>query len=202
MRFRLVARGVDRVVAVPTLGRLAVHNALAAAAVGLAAGVPLATIAAGLGAGWSAPHRGELVRAGGVTIVDDSYNASPGSVAAALELLAGMPGRRIAVLGEMLELGSEHEDGHRRVGATAAELADRLVVVGDGAIAIADGARSAGMPDAAITTVADRAAARDRLLADLRDGDVVLVKASRGIALDMLVDDLRTALTVKATAHR
>jgi UDP-N-acetylmuramoyl-tripeptide--D-alanyl-D-alanine ligase len=106
------------------------------------------------------------------------------------------------VLGEMLELGSEHDDGHRRVGATAAELADLLLVVGDGAAAIAEGARSVGMPDTAIATVLDRATARDRLVAELRDGDVVLVKASRGIALDALVDDLRTALTAKAAAGR
>jgi UDP-N-acetylmuramoyl-tripeptide--D-alanyl-D-alanine ligase len=133
-------------------------------------------------------------------IVDDSYNASPGSVAAALELLAGMPGRRIAVLGEMLELGSEHEAGHRRVGEAAAELADRLLVVGDGATAMADAARRAGMPADAIATVTDREAARDLLLADLRPGDVVLVKASRGIALDLLVDELRAALTAEGRA--
>jgi UDP-N-acetylmuramoyl-tripeptide--D-alanyl-D-alanine ligase len=200
MAFRLLAPGVDREVAIPSLGRLAVHNALAAAATALAAGIPDEMIVAGLAAGWSAPHRGELVRAGEVTIVDDSYNASPGSVAAALELLAGMPGRRIAVLGEMLELGSEQEAGHRRVGETAAELADRLVVVGDGAAAIADGARLAGMPADAIATVADRDAARERLLEDLRPGDVVLVKASRGIALDVLVDELRTALPAQSQA--
>jgi UDP-N-acetylmuramoyl-tripeptide--D-alanyl-D-alanine ligase len=199
MAFRLLAPGVDREVAIPTLGRLAVHNALAAAATGLAAGLPEEAIVAGLAAGWSAPHRGELIRVGDVTIVDDSYNASPGSVAAALELLAGMPGRRIAVLGEMLELGSEQEAGHRRVGEAAAQLADRLIVVGDGAAAIADGARRAGMPAEAISTVADRAAARDLLLADLLPGDVVLVKASRGIALDLLVDDLRAALAARGS---
>jgi len=199
MRFRLVASGVaaavDRDVAIPSLGRLAVHNALAAAAVGLAAGIPLETIVAGLASGWSAPHRGELVSAGEITIVDDSYNASPASVMAALELLAGMPGRRIAVLGEMLELGSEHDAGHRRVGEAAAELADRLVVVGRGAAGIAAGARTAGMDPDAIATVPDRAAARERLLEILRSGDVVLVKASRGIELDLLVDELRAALT-------
>jgi UDP-N-acetylmuramoyl-tripeptide--D-alanyl-D-alanine ligase len=200
MAFRLLAPGVDREVAIPTLGRLAVHNALAAAATGLAAGLPEEAIVAGLAAGWSAPHRGELIRVGDVTIVDDSYNASPGSVAAALELLAGMPGRRIAVLGEMLELGSEQEAGHRRVGEAAAQLADRLIVVGDGAAAIADGARRAGMPAEAISTVADRTTARDRLLADLLPGDVVLVKASRGIALDLLVDDLRAALAARGSA--
>ena len=102
-------------VTIPTLGRLAVHNALAAAAVGIAAGLDLDTIAEGLARGWSA-HRGRLVRAGGVTIVDDSYNASPGSVTAALELLAGLPGRRVAVLGEMLELGDAHVAGHLEVG--------------------------------------------------------------------------------------
>jgi UDP-N-acetylmuramoyl-tripeptide--D-alanyl-D-alanine ligase len=200
MAFRLLAAGVDREVAVPSLGRLAVHNALAAAATGLAAGIPEDAIVAGLAAGWSAPHRGELIRLGEVTIVDDSYNASPGSVAAALELLAGMPGRRIAVLGEMLELGNEQEAGHRRVGEAAAQLADRLVVVGDGAAAIADGARRAGMPTEAIATVADRAAAREHLVANLRAGDVVLVKASRGIALDLLVDELRAALAAGGPA--
>jgi len=161
----------------------------------LAAGIPLETILAGLAGGWSAPHRAELIQAGEVTIVDDSYNASPGSVAAALELLAGMDGRRIAVLGEMLELGSEHDAGHRRVGEAAARLADRLIVVGDGAAAVADGARDAEMAPDAVALVADRAAALERLMTDLRPGDVVLVKASRGIALDLLVDDLRAALT-------
>jgi UDP-N-acetylmuramoyl-tripeptide--D-alanyl-D-alanine ligase len=194
MAFRVVAAGVDRTVEISTLGRLAVHNALAAAATGLASGIPIDTIVAGLSAGWSAPHRAELVRAGDVTIIDDSYNASPGSVAAALELLAGMPGRKIAVLGEMLELGSEHDSGHRRVGAAAAELADRIVVVGEGAVGIADGARRAGMRAEAIVRASDRAAASALLLDDLLAGDVVLVKASRGVALDLLVDDLRAAL--------
>jgi UDP-N-acetylmuramoyl-tripeptide--D-alanyl-D-alanine ligase len=194
MTFDLVSPVGRRLVAIPALGRLAVHNALAGAAVGLAAGLPLDTIVAALAGGWSAPHRGQLVRAGGVLIVDDSYNASPGSVVAALELLGGMPGRRIAVLGEMLELGDEHEAGHERVGAAAAAVVDRLIVVGEGAAAIDTGARGAGLDATAIAVVADRGAARERLLADLRPGDVVLVKASRGIALDLLVDELVAAI--------
>ena len=119
MAFDVIAGDDRRPAVIPTLGRLAVHNALAAVAAGLAAGVPIDGIAAALARGWSAPHRAQLVRAGEVTIVDDSYNASPASVAAALELLAGLPGRRVAVLGEMLELGSDHEDGHRRTGEAA-----------------------------------------------------------------------------------
>ena len=94
MRFVLRAERGRRTVTIPTLGRLSVHNALAGAAVGLAAGMTLDEIDAGLADGWSAPHRVAVVRLGGVTIVDDTYNASPRSVIAALDLLAGLPGRR------------------------------------------------------------------------------------------------------------
>jgi UDP-N-acetylmuramoyl-tripeptide--D-alanyl-D-alanine ligase len=194
MRFVLRAAGERRPVAIPTLGRLAVHNGLAAAAVGIAAGVGLGQIGEGLAQGWSAPHRGQVVRAGGVTIVDDSYNASPGSVKAALELLGGLPGRRVAVLGEMLELGDGHISGHLDVGEAAAGIVDLLVVVGDEALAIADGARDAGLDPAKVLLVHDRDAALDVLRPRLRDGDVVLVKASRGVALDLLVDALRAEL--------
>jgi UDP-N-acetylmuramoyl-tripeptide--D-alanyl-D-alanine ligase len=194
MRFTLVAAGERRDAAIPGLGRLAVHNALAAAAVGLAAGLDAPAVVAALGRGWSAPHRGAIVRAGGVTIVDDAYNASPASVEAALELLAGLPGRRIAVLGEMLELGSDHEAGHERVGKAAADVVDRLVVVGEGARGVANGARGAGLGRDKISLVADRAEALQQLLSALVVGDVVLVKASRGIALDLLVDELQAGL--------
>ena len=194
MRFVLRAAGQRRSATIPTLGRLGVHNALAAAAVGIAAGFDVDTIVEGLARGWSAPHRGQLVRAGGVTIVDDSYNASPGSVTAALELLGGLPGRRVAVLGEMLELGEGHTAGHLEVGEAAAGVAELLVVIGDEAIAIADGARDAGLDPSKVLFVRDRDAALDALRPRLRDGDVVLVKASRGIALDELVDALRAEL--------
>lgn len=198
MRFTLVADRARRQVAIPTLGRLAVHNALAAAAVGLASGIAPERIAAALGAGWSAPHRGALIRAGGLLIVDDSYNASPASVIAALDLLAGMPGRRVAVLGEMLELGDGSGAGHERVGVAAAAVAELLVVVGPGAAAIARGARDAGLAADAIVEVANRDAALEALDRRLQSGDVVLVKASRGIALDRLVDDLGERLEARA----
>jgi len=194
MRFTLIEAGQSHETAIPTLGRLAVHNALAAAAVGLAAGLDLERVATALGRGWSAPHRGAIGRAGGVTIVDDAYNASPSSVEAALELLAGLPGRRIAVLGEMLELGDGHEAGHERVGEAAAAVVDRLVVIGKGAAGIDRGARKAGLESDRIAVVDDRSEALECLVGSLVPGDVVLVKASRGIALDVLVDDLIAAL--------
>ena len=194
MRFVLRTGAWSRPVTIPTLGRLSVHNALAAAAVGRAAGLSLDEIGEGLATGWSAPHRVQLVRLGAITVIDDSYNASPRSVLAALDLLAGLPGRRAAVLGEMLELGDASDDGHRVVGEAAAKTLDWLVVVGAGAAAIAEGARSAGMDPARIVRARDAQAALDVLPARLRDGDVVLVKASRGIGLDRIVDGLRREL--------
>ncbi len=194
MRFRLRTPAGERSVAIPSLGRLSVHNALAGAAVGVAAGLDLDTIVRGLEGGWAAPHRAELVRLRGATIVDDSYNASPRSVLAALELLADLPGRRVAVLGTMLELGEGHTPGHTSVGEAAGRTAELLVVVGPEAQGIAEGARAGGLDPARIHHVRDVDAALDALRPRLRDGDVVLVKASRGIGLDRLVDALRLEL--------
>ena len=194
MRFVLRAGGARRPMTIPSLGRLSVHNALAAAAVGLVAGLTPDEIAAGFAGGWSAPHRVQLVRLGAVTLVDDTYNASPRSMVAALDLLAGLPGRRGAVLGEMLELGDASDEGHRAVGEAAARTVDWLVVVGSGAAGIAEGALAAGMDPASILRVRDAEVALESIPPRLRDGDVVLLKASRGVALDRVVDGLRDEL--------
>jgi UDP-N-acetylmuramyl pentapeptide synthase len=130
--------------------------------------------------------------ASGATIVDDTYNASPVSVTAALDFLAETPvaseRRRIAVLGDMLELGPDEERLHRTVGDHAARTADAIVAVGPRGAWIADAARAAG---AAVVLEADdadvAAAILDRDLAPA-PGDVVLLKASRGIELDRAVD--------------
>jgi UDP-N-acetylmuramoyl-tripeptide--D-alanyl-D-alanine ligase len=194
MRFRLVTPAGERVVAIPALGRLAVHNALAAAAAGLAAGLDLDELLPGLAAGSTAPHRSVVIRAGGVVIVDDSYNAAPGSVRAALELLAGLPGRRVAVLGEMRELGFAHATGHREVGEAAGDTVDLLVVVdggpGGAAEGIVLGACAAGLAPEHVLAVADAGGAVGVLRDRLAPGDVVLVKASRGVALERVVDRL------------
>jgi UDP-N-acetylmuramoyl-tripeptide--D-alanyl-D-alanine ligase len=191
MRFTLRTPAGERPVSIPALGRLSVHNATAGAAVGIAAAMDLDAIATALEFGWGAPHRVELVKLRGSTVIDDSYNASPGSMTAALELLADLPGRHVAVLGEMLELGEGHDSGHRAVGETAAAVAELLIVVGDEAIGIAEGAAEAGLDRSRIHVVPDAETAFDTLEPRLRDGDVVLVKASRGIGLDRVVDGLR-----------
>jgi UDP-N-acetylmuramoyl-tripeptide--D-alanyl-D-alanine ligase len=195
MRFRLRTPVGDAAAAIPALGRLAVHNALAATAAGLAAGMDLPSILPGLAAPSLAEHRSTVVRAGGVTIVDDAYNASPGSMRAALELLGGLPGRHLAVLGAMRELGTAHDEGHLEVGAASAGL-DLLVVVdggpGGAAVGIVDGARAAG--GSRVVPAADAATAVSVVAAEARPGDVVLVKASRGVELERVVDGLVAAL--------
>ncbi|MEX0626324.1 MAG: UDP-N-acetylmuramoyl-tripeptide--D-alanyl-D-alanine ligase [Chloroflexota bacterium] len=178
-----------------TPGRHLVPHALAAAAVAQHFGVPLDEVGEALAAGSHAEHRMAVVEAtAGATIIDDTYNASPVSVAAALEFLGESPlapGRaRYAVLGDMLELGPGEEQLHREVGAMAAGVANALVTVGERGRWIAEGARAAGL--GRVTTVRD---ADEAVLAVERDlapgvGDLLLVKASRGIELDRLVGAL------------
>ncbi|MEA2026688.1 MAG: UDP-N-acetylmuramoyl-tripeptide--D-alanyl-D-alanine ligase, partial [Chloroflexota bacterium] len=190
MRFKLqLPQGVHEVTT-PVLGRHGVHNALAAAAVATCVDMAIDDIIRGLGRDFVMPHRSQLISAGAWTILDDSYNASPDAVLAALGLLAELPGRRIAVLGEMLELGDAAAAEHRRVGEHAADVADELIVVGEGAQGIADGAIGRGMDTPSVRLAADRDEALSLLLAVLRDGDTVLLKASRGAEFDLLVEKL------------
>jgi UDP-N-acetylmuramoyl-tripeptide--D-alanyl-D-alanine ligase len=169
----------------PLGGRHQARNALAALAAGRFAGVPLEEGAAAL-AGVRVDHRlQERPAPGGYVGVDDAYNASPESMLAAFEALLERPGggRLIAVLGEMRELGSLAEDAHRRVGLRAAEVFDRVAVVdvGRGSL-LADAAGAQLLPD--------RSAAEDWVRATARSGDRVLVKASHGVALYELVEEL------------
>jgi UDP-N-acetylmuramoyl-tripeptide--D-alanyl-D-alanine ligase len=191
MRFELITPQGAREAAIPSLGRHSVHNALAATAASLAAGLDLDEIVAGLERPFHAPHRSTLIEAGTWRILDDTYNAAPDSMVAALDLLATLPGRRVAVLGEMRELGAESEAGHRRVGAHAARTADVLVAVGAPAQIYVDAAEEAGLAPASTHIVREREAALATLGRVLRDGDVVLLKASNGERFFDLVDALR-----------
>jgi UDP-N-acetylmuramoyl-tripeptide--D-alanyl-D-alanine ligase len=206
MAFEVIAREprpTRFAVVTRALGRHSVQNALAAAAVGLLAGIDETRIAAALAGPWerASAHRGVLVEAPGLLILDDTYNASPPAVVAALEVLATLPGRPVAVLGEMLELGAAHEPGHRAVGAAAASIAAELVVVGAAAGAIAAGATAAGLDPARIHVVPGRDEALSTLRAILRPGDAVLVKASRGAALESIVEALRGGVAAPGRAN-
>ncbi|HEY7599586.1 MAG TPA: UDP-N-acetylmuramoyl-tripeptide--D-alanyl-D-alanine ligase [Candidatus Limnocylindrales bacterium] len=184
MRFTLRTPLGEQEVESPALGRHGVHNALAGAAVGIAAGLDMATIVAGLARPYRAPHRSTLVEMGPWLVLDDSYNAAPDSMAAALDLLATLPGRKVAVLGEMLELGEGSAAAHRAVGEHAGRVAGLVVAVGPTADLYAAGA-AAG--PAEVHALADHAAAAELLAASLRPGDVVLLKGSRGAAMDELL---------------
>ena len=185
MRFRLRLPGqAERPVRLPVLGRHGVHNGLAAAAAGVALGLDPVDIIEGLERGWHAPHRDALRRIGPWLVIDDTYNAGPDSMAAALELLGSLPGRHVAVLGEMLELGPEALTLHREVGERAAASCDLLLGVGDRGALIAAGARGSGLAAGRALAVPDHAAALRELRARLLPGDVVLFKASRGLGLD------------------
>ncbi|HEY7025244.1 MAG TPA: UDP-N-acetylmuramoyl-tripeptide--D-alanyl-D-alanine ligase [Candidatus Limnocylindrales bacterium] len=190
MRFVLRSDAGSRTAIIPTLGRHSVHNALAATAVAMTAGMSLDDIADALRRPLTMPHRTRLIEAGRWTILDDTYNAAPDSMIAALDLLATLPGRHVAVLGEMLELGPESTAAHRRVGAHAAQRADVLLGVGAPAQIYTDAAEAAGMSQDFTHTARDKAVALRGLQHILRPGDVVLLKASNGERFFDLVEEL------------
>jgi UDP-N-acetylmuramoyl-tripeptide--D-alanyl-D-alanine ligase len=163
---------------IPALGRHSVHNALAASAVALALGMGLDEIGRGLQRSWQAPHRSNYIDMGPIQVIDDSYNASPDSMFAALDLLAsfdGYDGRLVAILGEMLELGDVAEGEHRRVERYAREVADVVIAIGP--------YQFAEDRETIIRELPDR----------LRPGDLVLIKGSRGAAMDELLPVLEQA---------
>jgi UDP-N-acetylmuramoyl-tripeptide--D-alanyl-D-alanine ligase len=180
----------------PLIGRGNLANVLAATAVAIEFDIPLAAIAERAGHLAPASHRGEVLRLSqGVTVIDDSYNANPTATKRALEVLgeASDRSRRVAVLGEMLELGERASVLHEEVGRAAAEAKIDVVIAvgGEPARALAEAAVAAGIPRANVLHVAtsDEAAAAAATL--IRRGDVVLVKGSRGVRTDRVVDRLK-----------
>jgi UDP-N-acetylmuramoyl-tripeptide--D-alanyl-D-alanine ligase len=182
-------------IATPLIGRVNLANILAATAVALEFDVPLSAVAAMAARLQPASHRGEVVRLpSGITVVDDSYNANPTATKRALDVLKSAKAtRRIAVVGEMLELGEASEALHESVGRAAAQAGvDWLLVVGGSpAIALADAAVAAGMPAANVRHFATSDQAADAAVALAAPGDVVLVKGSRGVKTDRVVERLK-----------
>jgi UDP-N-acetylmuramoyl-tripeptide--D-alanyl-D-alanine ligase len=183
---------------IPLLGRSNLANVLAGMAVALDAGVPLPAIVERAATLSPASHRGEVKRlASGVTVMDDAYNANPLAVRRALDVIASEPHarRRVAVLGEMLELGPESVRLHEECGRAAVRSKiDVLVTVGkESARALGEAAVAAGLARAAVTHFADSTAAAEAVAALVQSGDVVLVKGSRGVRLERVVERLHGA---------
>ncbi len=177
-------------VRIPLLGRHSVHAALAAAAVGLVEGEPWDQIVAGL---QDIAAQLRLIAVPGIkgsTIIDDTYNASPASTLAALNLLADLEGRKIAVLGDMLELGGFEEKGHRLVGRRAAETVDKLVTVGPRGRIIAQEAQALGMDEDDLFAVESNQEAVEVLRRLIASGDLILIKGSRGMKMEEIVAEL------------
>jgi len=194
--FHLLLPGKVRhtIVRIRVQGTHNVTNALAASAVGTVLGLPGAVIAQGLARFRPAAMRSQVVLSHGIRIINDCYNANPASMKAAVQLLAqtGSGCKRIAVLGDMLELGPGAVRMHEEVGRFVAQQGiDQLVTCGPLARSLAEGARQAGMDRAQTLEVPDAAAAAVALKATVKQGDVVLVKGSRGMKLEQVVQTLQ-----------
>jgi UDP-N-acetylmuramoyl-tripeptide--D-alanyl-D-alanine ligase len=181
---------------VPLAGRAQLSNVLAAVAVAIEFGIPLADVETRAAALQAVPRRGEVTRlSSGVRLVDDSYNASPAAVRAMLAALAATPaaGRRVAVLGEMLELGASARALHDACGRAAAEAGvDELIVIGGPAAdGLVEGAVAAGLVRTRVHRFADSASAAADVPRLVRAGDLVLVKGSRGTRTDLVADQLK-----------
>ncbi len=180
-------------------GRVQAYAAAAAASVGLTFGMNLVKIAEGLRA--YRPDHGRMELVLGIKdsfVIDDAYNASPLSMHAALDTLKSLPGKRkIAVLGDMKELGTYSMEAHERVGRLAGNFLDLLVTVGPHAKFIAEGAKSAGMQKRNIMSFEGAEAALDALPKMMKRGDLVLVKGSRAMQLEKVVEEIRAREPLK-----
>lgn len=195
--FRLKIPGGAAEIALTLPGEHQVSNFLAASAMAIAAGASVEDCAAAAPGLSAAAHRGEIRKhSSGALLYDDAYNASPPSMRAALDTLKLLPGRRkIAVLGDMRELGLEDEWWHRETGRYAIGRADRVICVGPRARFIGEGAVAGGFPSAEVRSLETPEQAANLLDSMLDQGDTVLFKASRAVGLDRAVEIL-------AAAHR
>jgi len=186
IRFRMHYAGETLHVKIPLIGRHSVHTALRAAAVGLAEGMNWQEILEGLNQGHTQLRLAAVRSENGALLLDDTYNASPESMLAALNLLDEIDGRKVAVLGDMLELGPYERGGHEMVGLRAAQVAETLVTLGERAHMIAEAARRAGMKKSAIIEFDELAPLMDWMKTNLTQKDVVLIKGSHGLRMDRI----------------
>jgi UDP-N-acetylmuramoyl-tripeptide--D-alanyl-D-alanine ligase len=184
-RFEVTWAGETRTVESPLPGAHLVSGLLAAMTAALAFGMALDEVVAAAGQTAGSGRMRAVAGRNGSTILDDCYNSSPASLAGALDHLAGLPGRHIALVGKMAELGEQSEAEHRRLGGIAARTTDVLITFGPVCEALAAGAREAGHPDVRWFASRDEAAAEARDL--LGDGDTILVKGSRSEELEQVL---------------
>ena len=175
---------------VPLIGQHSVHTVLRAAAAGMVEGLSLTEIIASLQESHSQLRLVAIHSRNGALILDDTYNASPESTLAALSLLSELEGRKIAVLGDMLELGKYERQGHEKVGYRVAEVADELIAVGELGKIIAEAALEGGLPAKSVHWFGDVNDVIELLTKKLTEKDVALIKGSHGLRMDRIVSAL------------
>jgi UDP-N-acetylmuramoyl-tripeptide--D-alanyl-D-alanine ligase len=193
LRFRLMYDGTPRNVRLPFLTEGLVQNLLAALGAARAFALPWEALEPALESLSPASNRGRIIRfAGGITVIDDSYNSSPLALAMALKSYVHLPAeRRVAVLGDMLELGTGEKTYHEEAGQTAGRLGwDIVAAVGPRGRWIAEGARAAGLTAGATPEFEASDGAAEKIPGLLRPGDLVLVKGSRGVRMERIVERL------------
>jgi UDP-N-acetylmuramoyl-tripeptide--D-alanyl-D-alanine ligase len=190
IRFRLHYRGETLHVKIPLIGRHSVHTALRAAAVGLADGMNWQEILEGLNQGHTQLRLAAVRTEAGALLLDDTYNASPESMLAALNLLDELDGRKVAVLGDMLELGQYERGGHEMVGLRAAQVVKVLLTLGPRAHHMAEAARRAGMKKSSVIEFDELEPLVEWLKNNLTKNDAVLIKGSHGLRMDRITSML------------
>jgi UDP-N-acetylmuramoyl-tripeptide--D-alanyl-D-alanine ligase len=203
-RFTLVAEGATRELELALPGRHNLDNLLAAIATARAVGISWGGIERGVTEVKPAYHRGIVIPFNGATIYDDTYNSNPYALARTLQLMtqADAAGRRIAVIGDMLELGEQELQFHGDAGRQIPRSIDVVIGVGGRTQALLDGAREAGFADESLHHFADAQAAGAFLKTFVQPGDLVLIKGSRGVGLDQAVAILEAANRQPPTADR
>jgi UDP-N-acetylmuramoyl-tripeptide--D-alanyl-D-alanine ligase len=190
IRFRMHYQGETLHVKIPLIGRHSVHTALRAAAVGLVEGMNWQEILEGLSQGHTQLRLVAVRSESGALLLDDTYNASPESMLAALSLLDELDGRKVAVLGDMLELGPYERSGHEIVGLRAGQVADVLLTLGERARIIADAARRVTGKRRTIVEFDGFEPLLEWLKTNLTPKDVVLIKGSHGLRMDRITSTL------------
>jgi UDP-N-acetylmuramoyl-tripeptide--D-alanyl-D-alanine ligase len=193
IRFRLHYGKETLHIHIPMIGRHSVETALRAAAVGVVEGLTWDEIISGLQESQAQLRLVAVRTESGALLLDDTYNASPESTLAALNLLSELKGRHIAVLGDMLELGPYEQQGHHLVGVRTAEVAEILLTLGPRAHMIADAARKAGMKKSAIHEYERLDAVVNWLKQNLHEDDAVLLKGSHGLRMDRITAELEVS---------
>ena len=190
-------RGVNHEIKSPLLGAFSVYTILCATAVALTLDLDWDLITAGLEKSRLNLRMHSFTLPGDITILDDTYNASPDSTIAALELLQGLGRRRVAILGDMLELGRYEHSGHKSVGMVAATAADELILIGNRARIIADTAAAKGFAENAIHWFADSTQAAEQITGLIKKGDTILIKGSNSMRMDRILTAIKGAEDAK-----